>query len=118
MFRALNFSMSNDESMCEMVYIELEYRESPIKCKYDRGIPQNTDIRRISPTKPFVFNEENESFTVNNERNPFFYYQDFYFEEPDESFGEFEIKISIHQKFIEKNMIDFVVEIFENDVDY
>ena len=51
---------------------------------------------------------------------PFFWYQDFYLGShiSDGKEGDFELKISIHQKFIEENQIDFLVELLEESIPY
>ena len=59
--------------------------------------------------------------SINDPYLTFFAYQDFYLPESSErefSESDREVTVSLQQKFIETNTLDFVVEILEYDTDY
>jgi hypothetical protein len=58
-------------------------------------------------------------YSITDPTKTFFNYQDFYVPEiRSEGESDREVTISLQQKFIESNTLDFVVEVLEYDVDY
>ena len=59
--------------------------------------------------------------SITDPSNTFFAYQDFYLPESSDratAESDREVTVSLQQKFIESNTLDFVVEILEYDIDY
>ena len=53
MFRAVNFTSANEGADCEMVYLELEYREQQRECKYDKAPAKGNDVVKVSVDSPY-----------------------------------------------------------------
>jgi hypothetical protein len=61
-------------------------------------------------------NSIHNTYSIFSESHHFFSYQDFYLDAPssnEDDQSDFEIITSIHQKFIDKNLVNFVIEILE-----
>lgn len=80
MFRAVNYSVSTDESLssCEQIYLEIEYRESRRECQYAKTAQITGNIIKVTEDEPYALRKENDVYSVYNNQKQFFYYQDFY----------------------------------------
>jgi hypothetical protein len=127
MFRAVNFSVNAGDTLseCESVYIELEYREETRKCLYSPKIQQKDDVIKVDASNPYRSSRESDktTYSIYDLNKHFFYYQDYYLGDPYRSGGsdgetDYEIKLSVQQKFIESNMVNFLVEVLEDGIPY
>lgn len=74
---------------------------------------------QVRADKPYTSKSEANYHSVYTQEQTFFYHQDFYFgDELEETENDYELKVAVLQKFIEKNMVDFIVEVLADDVDY
>ncbi|CDW81429.1 laminin subunit alpha-like [Stylonychia lemnae] len=125
-FRAVNFSVSIDQylSECETVYIELQFAEQEHKCQDSQVVPQmgsSAGVIKVESNSPYKSPLDRNTFTLRDNYQTFFYYQDYYLGDYYDKVGveqDYEIKISIQQKFTELNLVDFLVEILDQGVNY
>ena len=123
-FRSTNFTHDNsgqETPQCQLLYIEIEFRSDKnmhhCNTDYPQATPKNEAIH-ISEDYVSPGNDQIHTLihTDNAEDQPFFFTQDYYIT-LDEANQEYDIQISLAQKFIDKASIIPVLEILEQNVD-
>jgi hypothetical protein len=76
MFRAVNYTVENDEeySSCAEMYLEIEYRERRRECQYAKTAVSNNKIIEVSESEPYKLRNEDDLYSVYNNQKQFFYY--------------------------------------------
>lgn len=132
-FRALNFTDAGDGHKaaegCLALYMEAEFRPHPSDCKHNAALESSSVIQTLTDdTQTSVLAAASKgkgaigaAHSITDPSNTFFAYQDFYLPEASDravSESDREVTVSLQQKFIESNTLDFVVEVLEYDVDF
>ena len=123
-FRSTNFthdSLSYEVPQCQLLYIELEYRSDKNMHQCDSEYPSQTSTSspiQISQGYTSLTNDKiyTLTHTDNADDQPFFYSQDYYVS-MDEAMQEYDLLISLEQKFIDKTTIVPILEVLEENVD-
>jgi len=129
-FRALNFTDTADSASakdgCLALYIEMEFRSSPVECQRSQSLKPNSQVNvlRERGQSQLVADAARSSgegavYSVQDASSTFFTYQDYYVpagspsgqDEPD-----WEVYVSLQQKFVESNTLDILVEILATDI--
>lgn len=129
-FRALNFtddvSGPAGREGCLAMYLEVEFQSAGGECGRHPGLPPSSQITVLKDQSQAALVADAASGTgdgaahsVTDFGSTFFTYQDYFV--PAGSSGsqedaDWEVTISLQQKFIEANTLDLLVEILETDV--
>ena len=127
-FRALNFTEDFDGDHtegCLALYLEIEFRSAAYDCKHDEN-RQSTEIQilkdhsQASVIAEAATDAKHSVHSITSARNTFFAYQDYYVpgNSHTEDDADWEVQVSLQQKFIESNTLDILVEILESDVEF
>jgi len=132
-FRALNFTDDGQGHKaaegCLAIYMEAEFRPQANECKHSPILESSSAIQTLADESPLSVlaaaskgkGAIGAEHSITDPSNTFFAYQDFYLQESSdraEAESDREVTVSLQQKFIESNTLDFVVEILEYDIDY
>lgn len=126
-FRALNFSDNGashrEREGCLALYMEIEFKPKKPECGRNPRLEPSTSIITIADQNQAAILAEAARGTgvgtvhsVDDFSSTFFTYQDYYVPSGDFNGADWEVTISLQQKFLETNTLDLVVEILETDI--